>query len=275
MRIRLVVVGLLATLVTSTATAAVQWLGGEGPPFVFAANGTGSLHPGDTLTVVLAVGGRYYGKPRVDFHLAVPKQLGFLSGDTAVALPLDKAEGNYTLRLLPTEHGSFEIRGQLQIDAQEQHDVAEFVMPVVVEEDTVLVEHSRYTLLESTRQGQRYRYGDWWLIPLETDEAAVVEADIEKYGKKTRAGKQEVATCADCPPAAAPDTVNFLVVVDKYGKLRELQVWGLRISKGKPKAAVIDAAKASLRKWQFEPAVGKGQPVSDWLYVSVPVVPQK
>lgn len=269
---RFIVLGLLAALTPGAAAAEVHWLGGEGPPFVFVANGSGRLHPGDTLTVVLVVGGRYSGTPQANFHLTIPKQLGLLSGDTTVALPLQGLEGtNYSLQLLPKEPGSFEIRGRLHIDAREQQDVAEFVMPVVVAADTVLVEHSRYVLLESTRKGQRFRYGDWWLIPIESDEVAVVETDVERHGKKARAAKQGAAACVDCPPGAAADTLNFLVIVDKQGKVRDTRLMGSRTTRRRPSEAAISAARAALGKWQFEPATGKGQAVSDWLYVSVPV----
>jgi hypothetical protein len=275
MRISLALAVVMSSLASSPAATEVEWLGGEGPPFVFFADGRGSFHPGDTLAVVVSVGGRYYGPAQAMFHLTMPPQLGYISGDTSVVLPLEKAERPHTLFCVPKELGSFEIRGRLRIDAREQQDVAEFTMPIVVREDTVLVDHSRATLLESRRKGQRYRYGDWWLIPLEDDEVAVVEADVEKNGRKARAVRQEVAACAQCLFTGKPDTVSFLAVIDGHGKVRDVRVMGSRTSTQRPAAAAIASAKAALQNWQFEPAAGKGHAVSDWIYVRVPVVPPK
>jgi hypothetical protein len=264
------IVSLICLLAASVSTADLTWLGGEGPPFVFAAGGTGAARPGDTLTVVLAVDGRYPDDPTVSFHVAIPSGLALIAGDTSATGRLSAVSGNYTLKLLTRVPSSYEISGRFHVDAADQRDDAMFLMPVTVGPDTVIANHSEYTLLETYRKGQRFRYGHWWLIPLDSTETPVVEREIEKHGVRPRAASVTSTVCHGCA-GAGTDSVRFVVVIGPDGRVRDSRVLGGHM----PEAAAVAAATKALRASTFHPARVKGSAVSDWLYLTVPVRHQK
>lgn len=264
---QLLIVAVALGLFAVEGKAEPRWLGGEGPPFAFAADVTGGMHQGDTLSLVVALGGRYPTPAMVTARVHIPGELGLVQGDTTITGPLEKVRGNWTFRIAPRQTGRYEVRGQVQIDAGTQGiDDAEFTMPVDVGADTVLVEHSRYLRLESRKDGQRFRYADWWLVPLDSAEAPVVEADFNHRGSRARAMTQTIAVCQRSSAVAALDSIRFVVVVGPDGQVRDLKLLGRR-----PRSEVAAAAEEALRKWTFEPARVNGAAVSDWIYVSVPV----
>jgi hypothetical protein len=265
------IVGLL--FVTSAGRTELRWLGAEGPPFAFVADATDGMHPGDELSLVVALGGRYPTPATVTAHLSIPAGLHLQRGDTTIVGPLNKVRGNWTLVLRPTQVGRYEVRGQVAIDAGARGiDEAEFTMSVEVRSDTVIVEHSRYSRIELRKGGQRFRYGDWWLVPLDSTEAPVVEADIESRGSHARAASQVTAVCEQCPTANAPDSVHFVVAIGPDGLVRDWKLLGSSLRRGRrPSPAVADAAEAALRRMTFQPAQANGQAVSDCIFVSIPV----
>jgi hypothetical protein len=134
---------LIGALWFGVADADLTPLDGKGPPFAFTAGGKGfggdktldwvvGLRPRDTLTIVLAVAGRYRDDPNVTFHLSIPAGLKLLSGDTTKAGRLSAIRGNYTLRLLMRTLGEHQISGRIHISGLEQIDDAAFVMPITV-----------------------------------------------------------------------------------------------------------------------------------------------
>lgn len=259
-------------LCVGVAGADPTWLGGEGPPFAFGAGGTGATRPGDTLTVVVGVGGRYPDDPAASFHLSVPPALKLLSGDTAQAGRLGAISGNYTLRLLTGNPGLFQITGRLRVNAAGQHDEGGFLLPIAVRVDTVIVEHSHYTLLETARQGQRYRYGDWWLVPLDSTETPVVEGDLESGGTRAQVVTLTSAVCHGCASASGTDSVRLVVIVSPDGRVRDSGLLSSPPHNGRlPSAGVVAAAKEALRTSAFQAARVSGTAVSDWLFVTVPV----
>jgi hypothetical protein len=274
MRLRRVGAAIIAVMVSCFVFAGHArpdplWLGGEGPPFAFVADGTGAVHAGDTMTVVVAVGGRYYsGDAVASIHLTLPRALVLVAGETVKTGPLRAITGNYTLRLLTRNPGEFEVTGRFHVDDGEQQDDGAFVMPVTVRADTVFAEHSRYTLLESRRRGQRFRYGDWWLVPLDSTEPPVVEHALELHGARARVTHLASSSCRGCTAATGVDSVWFVVIVGPNGKVRDSRVMG---DQRKLAPAVVAAAKEALQSSRFRAAAVNHSPVSDWLYVAVPV----
>src|SRR6267378_3973927 len=270
---RRIVVAVVACILTiDMAAADVTWLGGLGPPFLFVAGGAGAQRPGDTLTVGLGVGGRYEEDPIARFHLSIPAGLKLLYGDTANAGLLSAIGGNYTLKLLPRDPGRFEITGTFRVEVGNQSDEAAFKMPVIVRPDTVIVEETYYTLLETKREGQRYRYGRWWLIPLDSTETSVVEADIEQRGVRAQPAAPIHAVCRGCGAGTGVDSVHFVVIIARDGKVRDSRLLGYpEHDERGPGPAVVAAAREALRTSVFQAARAKGTAVSDWLNVTIPV----
>jgi hypothetical protein len=260
-------------LVAASRTEAdVTWLGTEGPPVVFSAGLVEPAKPGDTLRVVVGAAIREITQPAVRFQIKVPSQFEIVSGDTAVEFAAGQTEGNWTILLLPSSPGSFELAGAMQVESRERRDEVELLLPIHVSADRVWSDGCQHTRSDTFRGGVRYRYGDTWLVPLEADEPPVTERDITDGGARARVALHEDARCSGCSQGDQPDTVNFMIIVDRDGKIRESRRMGWR---GKaPSNAAIDAARQTLTKWRFEPARAKGQAVSDWLYVRVPVRPR-
>jgi hypothetical protein len=77
------------------------------------------------------------------------------------------------------------------------------------------------------------------------------------------------AHCSECG-LAAPDTVAFLAVIDKQGRVLQAALRGRRDQRVQSRE-VVDAARTTLAEWKFRPAKLSGQPVYDWCWVSVSV----
>jgi hypothetical protein len=93
-------------------------------------------------------------------------------------------------------------------------------------------------------------------------------------GAKSRPIEQPVGVCAQCPASDLPDTVSFVVAVDRQGRVREDRLLGSARGKygnRQPSPEVAAAARQALQQWRFEPARAKGQVVSDWCSVRVVV----
>ncbi len=282
--VRILVLTLLAVLTLGGAVAAEpKWLGGGGAPTVLVAGSPRGARPGDTLTVMVVVASRYAGDPAAEFRVTIPPALRLLSGDTARAGRMSAITGNYALRLAPHDTGSFVVEGRLHMDAGEQRDEAAFEMPVRVDSDTVIVEPSRYSRLESNRGGRRYRYADWWLVPLEGGEPSVVERDIEARGARATVADASPAVCPRCPAASLGDSVRFVVFVGPDGRARDWKLLGSTGSTAAPGPSrrrrrerrldprIAAAAEAALKRCSFHAARVDGQAVSDWVYVTIPI----
>ena len=271
---RFVLLTIAAFLISASDTIAEpRWLGGEGAPFAFVADASGGLQRGDTLSIIVQLGARYPTPARARIVLSIPRQLGLLRGDTLVSGRLEDVRGRHTLLLSPSETGHYDVRGRVTIDAGAQGvDEGEFVMPVDVGPESVLVEHSRYVSLELRKAGQRYRYADWWLVPLDSTETAVVQADIEARGAHARPNALASATCSRCPSGAMPDSVHFVVMVGPDGRIRDWKLLGSSLRRGhRPDPEVSSVAEAALKGMAFQAAHAGGQAVSDFVYVSIPV----
>lgn len=273
MRLVLFTVGML--LLAATATLAEpRWLGGEGPPFAFVADASGGLQRGDTLSIVLQFGARYYpASARASLHIEVPAELRLLRGDTLVTGRLEEVRGRWTYLLLPQRPGQYEVRGRVTIDGGAQGtDEGEFTMPITVGPDSIAVEHSRYVRLELLKEGQRYRYADWWLVPLDSTERPAVQADLEVRGAHARPTAPAAATCHRCSSSAMPDSVHFVVIIGPDGRLRDWKLLGSSLRRGhRPDPEVAAAAETTLKNMTFQPAEAGGHAVSDFVYVAIPV----
>jgi hypothetical protein len=271
MRVWLILIG--AMLVSaSEGRAELRWLAGGGPPFAFVADVNGGGQRGDTLSILVQLGARYPTSARASVSISVPRELGLVRGDTLMSGALQDVRGRWTLLLLPQQTGRYELRGKLAIEAGTQGvDEAEFTMQVNVGAESVTVEHSRYVRLESRRDGQRFRYADWWLVPLDSTEMPVVQSEIEARGVRARVLAQTSARCDRCPAAATLDSVHFVVAISPDGRVRDWKVLGSSIRRGRPTSEMTAAAEIALKQCLFRAAQKDGQAVSDWVYVSIPV----
>jgi len=223
----------------------------------------------DTLTLyVLAQAAVGHG-PTGRIHLTIPKGLGLVSGDTTYEELVTKMPPARQFRLKPDRSGSFEVRGTLEIDtAPGESDFLEVSLPITVDGRTLRPGVAVTRRNECTRGGQRFRLAGFWLVPLE-DGDVVDNLKLQREGTRPRAISTLAASCASCP-AGAQDTIMFVVVVSKQGKV--IQAEAQSKSDGtSPSQEGVAAARVALSTWRFDPAKLQGQPVNDWCMVAVPL----
>ena len=223
----------------------------------------------DTLTLyVLATAARGHGPTR-EVHLVIPDGLALVSGDTAYTETVAGMSSTRPVRVRAVRPGDFEVRGTLEIvTSPGESDFKEVSLPIAVDGRTLRPGAAVTRRNECTRGSRRFRLAGFWMVPM--DEGDVIDnVDFKRNGTRPHVFAAPAATCSRCPIGMA-DTVAFAVVVDKSGKVAQLEVMG-RPHGSAQSPEEIAAAKDVLARWRFQPARLHGRPLNDWCRVSVPV----
>jgi hypothetical protein len=206
-------------------------------------------------------------------QIFVPEGIRVLSGQTfSVESPSTakraKPERKWQVLLRPEESGVYRIRGTLRIDAGPDRgvDEAEFAIALEVRGDTVLAGSPRPTRFEHVREGQRYRYADRYLVPIDSSEALLQE----EIDRKPEVVRQAAAACSACA-GTLPAVVPLVVMVGSDGLPREARYLDIVEIGEEIDPTIVEAAKRALAGWEFAPASSRGRPVADYLVVRVPV----
>jgi hypothetical protein len=175
-------------------------------------------------------------------------------------------DNQWSVRIRGTEPCLTSVRVLLsvQVDPNQVVEI-EMNLPVVITGKTITFEGPRPVRMETVRNGQRFRYGGLYLVPIDVPEE-VTPADI-KEGPAVI--EQQPVKCSQCPSQLKE--VSFVVFVGRDGRLlssRMLDPGGTaRIS-----AETAKGAEEALQHWKFSPArTKKSRPVAHWTFVSVPV----
>jgi hypothetical protein len=170
----------------------------------------------------------------------------------------------WTIRALPSHGGYFELRASVHIDRGSFGvDEADYIQTVELTRDTALLPQTRPIRLESIRNGQRYRYGGQYLVPIDASET-FTESDLEQ---RAQVISRSDARCGACP-ADHPEALRWLVIVDAGGRIRSARLLDFGID---PNSAAATSARIALDSWKFSPGRMKAQSVPDWLMVVVPL----
>jgi hypothetical protein len=267
---------LLLLLALTVPGLAHAGYGAEGEPS-FGISGYFQSAPalGQPTTLLVRVWGEdtYLGPVTSVARITVPDGITVLSGDTVSMAHVDRhsrkrAERVVQLTIRPDRYGSYVIRGWLGIDAGELHgsDETDFLLPLTIGPDSVSYARApRVTRYENVRQGQRYRYGGRYLVPIDSTQALLEE----EITSKPHAVRQEAAACHSCP-GPLPTVVPFVVMVGTDGKVRESRFLDIQEG-GSMDAALVSAANRVLQDWRFEPARAGSLAVADYVVVRVPV----
>lgn len=224
--------------------------------------------------VVRVWGENTYGN-RVEstVQISVPEGIRVVSGPTFSVASSSagrhaRSERKWKILLRPTKPGVYEIRGTLRIDAGTDRgvDEAEFAIPLEVQSDTVVAGSPRPTRFEHVQQGQRYRYADHFLVPIDSSEALLQE----EIDQKPQVVRQEAAVCSVCA-GTLPAVVPLVLMVGSDGLLREARYLDIIEVGEEIDPTIVQAAKEALPRWIFAPATSRGRPVADYLVVRVPV----
>jgi len=187
--------------------------------------------PEPTLSVDLFVGrevsaSREYVTVNVSAHtqeskgivrIRVPSTLEVVAGDTLFSVPPRRALPPVSLTLRPRASGAHTIRATLTAGPPNgDHYLVETALPLAVSGDSIAVGVRQSVRNECVLGGVRYRYGGFWLVPLEADEDVAV-GDFNQFGTKPRLLGGLRARCSGC--RSAVDTVRFVVVVNRSGRV--------------------------------------------------------
>jgi len=234
------------------------------PPFWFDVQPMGPAAADRTLRIGIECGGYdgtgVMGKVRV----MLPAGIERVAGGTAMTVDMGSSHRPYTLIVRLVGNGAHVIRATMRVDlGRGIRDEAECELPIRVSPESVVVGRGRVVREERVQNGQRFRYGGSFMVPI--DEAGfATELEIWTKGSRPAAVDAPPATCAEC---AAGDSVRWVLFVDPAGKLRDARP----LDDDGGDAPRIKATRAALQRWTFESATIGGRTVVDWMIATVPV----
>lgn len=244
------------------------YVGQEGAErFAFGAWVMGAPRLGQPITLRVTMRGEYADTVTGLARVSLPAGAQLVSGDTLRRAHPARGDAEWEIRFLPALVGRHEIHGVLRIeDVGGPVDESEFVLPLEVKTDTVLVGGSQTIRTEHVRGRQRYRYGGEYLVPIDGPEY-ITQGDIMS---KPRILQRQSAVDS-LSRSASVVRVPFVVFIDRQGRLRDARLRG-----GSRNTLLERLARQALQRWTFAPAMTKaGHPVDDWLEVGVDVVPAR
>ncbi len=225
---------------------------------------------GSSARLAVHMNGRYDSTATGILRLRLPDGLSLVSGDTLFRGHPAGEDNAWVVTLKVDRPGHFEIHGRLEVTSWLGTDEGDVLLAFESLPDTAMVERSRVVRSETVRDGQRYRYGGQFLIPIQQRED-LTQNDIERFGQRASGPQELKAVCTSCNGSTAI-VVRMVAFVAADGKLVESRT---RIPDKKLGKDLITAAKIALNAAHFRPARLKGKTVADWVLVDVRVVPSK
>lgn len=222
---------------------------------------------GQSGTLRVSMRGNYADSVRGEARIVIPSGIALVAGDTLHRARPRGPEAEWELVIQPLAVGRHEIRGYVRIeDLAHNIDEGEFVLPLEIRMDTVLVGGSQTIRMEFVHGSQRYRYGGEYLVPIDGPEY-ITQSDI---ASKPRILQRQSAVDS-LSRSTSSARIPFVVFIDRQGHLRDARLRG-----GSRNVQLERLAREALLRWTFAPATTRaGQPVDDWLEVRVEVVPAK
>lgn len=231
---------------------------------IFSAPGDTAVQ--DTLTLYVSARAAKGRGPQGRVHVWIPQGLTFVTGDTMFITSIASGVPPHRFTVRVDQPGTYELRSLMEVDtAPGERDLSEVSLDVLVEGRMLRPQSNVIHRLETTRKGQRYRMAGPLLVPMAEDEA-FDNVEFQRSGKRAQVTHAPSAACAPC---TAAETVQFVVVVDKAGKVVEAD------PESNSAPAAVEAARSVLSDWRFEPARLRGHGVADWIRVRVPVTPRR
>jgi len=219
-------------------------------------------------------GGDAYDRPVTSVgQISIPEGIDIVSGDTVSIARVDRYSRRRADRVIqivirPARYGSYMIHGSLSLDGGDDYgtDETDFYLPLIIQPDTLIYGRAPHTTrYENVRNGQRYRYGGRYLVPIDSSQALLEEEITQKPKPVT----VQAAACHGCP-GPLPAFVPFVVMVGSDGRIKETRFLDIQ-EEGSIDPALVTAASNELHEWKFEPAKAGNRAVADYVVVRVPV----
>ncbi len=202
---------------------------------------------------------------RVSLHL--PAGVELVSGDTAVAGHPGGEGFRWEVRVRCPNASPVLIRGEMWVNnAWFGVDEGEFELPCGSAPESLANGRSRMVREENVRRGQRFRYGGFFLVPIDSAQR-VTEKEIGEHGTKAQV-LMSSPVVANISGAAPGDTLTSVVFVKPDGTVRDLRLF----ARYERNAALVALIKAEVsRTWRFQPAGLRGVRYDDWVLIRVPI----
>jgi len=169
------------------------------------------------------------------------------------------------LRLRSLKAGAVDLKATLTAGEAENGDLLEVHLLLKNDADSLSGGVSEIVRAEATLNGRRYRYGGFWLVPLEANEV-YSEAEFSRSGMRPRLVEPLIVYCRDCPVAA--DTVTFVAVISRSGRVIQARP----LARAAQTDLATSAAAEALARARFRPAQYRDKVITDWVYVRIPVL---
>jgi hypothetical protein len=198
----------------------------------------------------------------VTARIELPPSWILVEGDANRKMRSNAREFAWTVTVRPTQTGRFQLRRFVQIDRASSLDEGDYMLPVELRTDSTIIGASKQLRLETVRSGQRFRYADAFLVPIDGPED-FTQSDLRE---RARVVSGRVAECGACTASDAA-TVTWVVFLDETGHVKTARL-ASNIEAG---SAAAVATRAAINSWSFAPGRVKSRGVSDWVIVHVSV----
>lgn len=259
------VLGVVLSIAMPSHAHASKGLEGT-PPVSFSASTRDSVRLGEPVRIRIWFSGLFPDSAQVRVRVQLPAGLALMAGDTARVGRARNIRGTWTIDVLPTSSDTFVIAGFSSVDFGRSVVELDWQLPLVANAGRRRL-NSQAVREEMVRGVQRYRYGGFYLVPIDSAEV-VTQQEISNQG--TRPRPIETTQGLDAT-GALTDTVDVQVVafVNRSGLVIDA-----RPAKGKTGGERgMATALLTVRTWRFEPARVRGRTVNDWIEVPVRVLP--
>jgi hypothetical protein len=172
---------------------------------------------------------------------------------------------SWAITIKPRAKGLLTVVGTVEIHAGDFVDEGEFMLSARFGDGVADVDPVRPVREERIRDGQRFRFGGPFMVPIDSAER-IVQRDIDPVRGKPQALDERVVIDSVGTTAAHE---KFVVFVDAAGRVRDARP----VEVGKVEARRNAVVRRALTTWRFRPATANGKAVADWVIVDVPIVP--
>ena len=238
------------------------------PGTVLGAYVSGSDVPHRLLSLGFVTSG--VGTGTVVIH--VPTGLTLAQGDTSYAADASIVAPAHVIEVQGRQSGRYLVDAAFRVGDRQNGVETAVRLAVVVTADSIYGEPAEVYRTEIWSAGKKFRDAGLLLVPMDLDET-FDRGEFARAGLKAHPVGQLTVDCASCT-AGPKDTLRFMVVVDRQGKVVASDLVPRDQEHQVPEVEVA-LARRRLEEEKLVPSRIGGRPVSDWTYTDVVVIPPR